>query len=150
MPKRSNKTKKQVTLKYLHRRIQSQLIIFTIIAVVVFGIMITDVYGGKIGVVLAGLGVLIGLLVGFVVGRIFAMTWHAPTEKVIMSMDKMGFVLIVAYVLFRTFSKQIFGEWIHGEALAVFTLCILGGIMVGRLLSMVRNITKILREQAIV
>lgn len=127
-----------------------QLIMFTIISGVVFGMTGVDVVGGKISAALAGLGVVIGLVVGFIVGRVFAVTWHEETEKIIMSMDKMGVVLIAAYILFRSFSKQIFGHWIHGETLAVFTLCVLGGVMIGRLLSMLRNITRVLRERAIV
>jgi len=149
MPQNSNKQRTAV-LKHLHRRILMQVIMFPVISLILLCIIGVDVFDHKIGIGLALLGILIGLAVGFMAGRIFAMHWHPETEKVIMRMDKMGFILIIAYILFRSFSKQIFGEWIHGEALTIFTLAMLGGIMVGRLLSMGRNITKILREQNIV
>jgi hypothetical protein len=148
---KSRKTNnKRSVIKHLHRRILVQIILFPVIAIILFGVIGVDVFQSKIGLALALLGIVIGLGVGIIIGRIFAMHWHPETEKVIMKMDKMGVILIVAYILFRSFSKQIFGEWIHGEALTIFTLCMLGGIMVGRVFGMGRSLAKILKEQQIV
>ena len=58
--------------------------------------------------------------------------------------------LIVVYIVFRIASKQLFGEFLSGDELTVVTFSLLAGIMIGRLLGMLRSVIGVLKEQNIV
>ncbi|MGH7204213.1 MAG: hypothetical protein ACREHC_07255 [Candidatus Levyibacteriota bacterium] len=135
--------------KYLHRRVLFQLIIFALISLVMLGIVGFDVLRGELSTILALGGLLLGLIVGYLAGRMFAIKWHEETQKVIIGLDRTGIIVIVLYVAFRFFGKQLFGEFLHGETLTAFTFSSLGGIMIGRLMSMYNSVVKILQEQKI-
>jgi site-specific recombinase len=95
-------------------------------------------------------GVILGVLIGIAASRMFLLKWHADTRKVIMSMDKLGFLVIGAYIVFRIFSKQLLGNFVHGEELTVTTFGLLAGIMLGRFLSLATNVRKILLREGII
>lgn len=109
-----------------------------------------DIFQGILSVMWALGGFILGGVVGILAGRMFAIKWHEDTQKVIIGIDKTGFLIIILYAVFRMFDRQLFGEFLHGSALTAFTFCLLGGIMIGRLLSMYQSIMKILKEQQIV
>jgi hypothetical protein len=135
--------------KYIHSRLLVQLIIFAVISIIMLGIVGYDISVRNISLALAGVGILIGLCIGFAAGRMFAIKWHEDTEKVIIGMDKTSVLIIVIYIAFRILGNQLFGQFLHGSALTAFTYCTLGGIMIGRFFSMTRSITKILKKQNI-
>jgi hypothetical protein len=135
--------------KHVHKRLLIQLIIFTLVSTGLFVVVIYDVLQGNIDLGWIALGIVIGLLVGIAAGRMFSIKWHADTQKVVMGMDKMGFLILGLYILFRIFGDRFLSNYMHGPTLAAFTFSMLDGIMIGRLLSMYRSVTKILREQKI-
>jgi len=136
--------------RHLHGRILWQLVIFVLASVILIVISLNDVLKGNISFVWFVGSVIVGLIVGLFIGRMFLLSWHEDTQKVIMRMDKLSILLLAAYIIFRVFSKQIFGEFLSGEALTDVTFCSLAGIMIGRLISMTRTIKKILYEQKII
>lgn len=138
-----------ISKKYLHKRVFSQLIIFLLISLVMLGIVGFDIMQGQLSFKLGIGGIFLGLVVGYLVGRIFSIKWHQPTQKVIINMDRTGIIIIVIYVVFRILGEQLFGEFLHGNALTAFTFSMLAGIMIGRLVSMYRRIISILKEQKI-
>ena len=79
----------------------------------------------------------------------FSLKWHEDTKKVILSIDKLGVLLIVVYVIFRIASEQFLGHYLHGQELTIITFTILVGIMIGRVAGMLRSISKILKAQNI-
>jgi hypothetical protein len=138
-----------VSRKHLHGRVLYQLVIFAIVSIVMLGIVGVDIMTGQLDPKLGIGGIVLGLIIGFLVGRIFAIKWHQETQKVIINMDRTGFLIIIIYVAFRIFGEQLFGEFLHGAALTAFTFSMLAGIMIGRLISMYRRVMAILREQKI-
>jgi hypothetical protein len=141
--------KTHIARKYVHKRLLVQLVIFAIVSVVLFGVVVFDVLQSNINLIWIALGIVVGLGVGLAAGRMFSIKWHEDTQKVVMGMDKMGFVVLALYILFRSFGDSFLSNYIHGPTLSAFTFSMLDGIMVGRLLSMYRSIEKILQEQHI-
>lgn len=141
--------KKTFPHKHIHRRILFQLVAFIVIAIIMFGIVAFDVVQQHLNPSWIIAGGVLGGFVGWLVGRIFLIGWHEDTQKVIISMDKMSILLIVAYVVFRLVSEHLLGEFIHGQELTMITYSFLGGIMVGRMLSIVRNVIRVLKNQHI-
>lgn len=139
-----------ISRTHLHRRVLYQLIIFAIISVVMFILVGIDIFQGILSVTWALSSIILGGVVGILAGRMFAIKWHEDTQKVIIGIDKTGIFVIILYVAFRIYGRQILGEFLHGDTLTAFTFCMLGGIMLGRLFSMYQSIVKILKEQQIV
>ena len=144
-----NKNLIHISKKHLHGRVLYQLIIFMIVSLVMIGIVGFDVFHGELPIGLALGGIVLGLVVGYFAGRMFAIKWHEETQKVIIGMDRTGLIVIILYVAFRIYGKQFLGEFLHGEELTVFSFSSLAGIMIGRLFSMSRSIIVILKEQKI-
>ena len=135
--------------KHLHRRIIIQILIIAVAAIFLLVAVAHDAVIDDIGLGMVALGLAIGLIVGFLSGRMFNLKWHPDTEKVIMTMDAMSFVVIGLYIAFRIFGTQLLGDYLHGEALTAFTFALLGGLLLGRLVSMARSIKKIFDEEGI-
>ncbi len=135
--------------KHVHGRVLVQLVIFFLVSAGLLVAVSYDAITGEIGLGLVALGLVIGLAVGFVVGKIFKLRWHQDTAKVVMSIDKMGFVLIAVYIAFRVFGEQLLGEYVHGAALSALTFAFLLGILVGRFVGVWNGVSRILTEQGI-
>jgi hypothetical protein len=93
---------------------------------------------------------IIGLAVGFIAGRIFDIKWHKDSRQIVGMMDELGIVILVLYMTFSIFRRQIFGQFIHGPLLTAFTFSLMGGITLGQVTSSVRSIRKILTFKDII
>jgi len=143
-------TNRRSAHKHIHSRILTQLVIFALVFIAITGFITYDVVAkGLVAGWVIG-GVALGVLIGLVAGRMFILKWHEDTQKVILTMDKLSFLLIGAYIVFRIFSEKLLGGILHGEELSVATFGLLAGIMLGRLLSMLTNIRKVLKKQGII
>jgi len=139
--------KRQIAKQHIHKRLRIQLMIFALVAIVMFGIVIFDIFTNALSISLAILGIVIGLIVGFIMGKMYIIKWHEETEKVIVSMDRTSVIIILLYVGFRVFEKQLFGPYINSAMLGAFTFSVLAGIMMGRFFSMRTKTKKVLKEQ---
>jgi len=136
--------------KHIHSRVLTQLVIFALVFLAITGFITYDVIAkGLVAGWIIG-GATLGILIGLAAGRMFILKWHEDTQKVILTMDKLSFLLIAAYIVFRIFSEKLLGGILHGEELSVATFGLLAGIMLGRLLSMLTNIRKVLKKQGII
>lgn len=133
--------------KHVHKRLQFQLVIFSVVSIVMIGIVAYDIFNHSLSIPLALLGIIIGLVVGFIVGRMYIIKWHEETEKVIVSMDRTSIFIIALYVAFRIFEKQLFSPYINSAMIGAFTFSILAGIMMGRFISMRIKTKKVLQEK---
>jgi hypothetical protein len=53
------------------------------------------------------------------------------------------------YIVFRIFSEQLLVEYVHGATLSALTFAFLGGLLVGRLVSVWRGVSRILKQQGV-
>lgn len=142
-------SKRAAAQKHVHNRILVQLFIFAAFIIGVTGFITYDMVQEHMSILWVIGAVAIGVGVGLAMGRIFALKWHEDTQKVILQMDKLSFLLIAGYVAFRILSEQFLGHILHGQELTVITFSLLGGIMIGRLVGMLRSISTILKTQNI-
>jgi hypothetical protein len=127
-----------------------QLVIFVLVSLGMLGAVFYDAIAGEVGIGYVALSLVLGIGVGLLVARIFKLGWHEDTRKVIMSLDRMSFVLIGVYVVFRIFSDQLLGHYLHGAALSAVSFAFLAGILLGRFVSIWRGVTRILKQQRII
>lgn len=139
--------KQHTARKHIHKRLLMQLSIFALVTVVMFGIVVFDILTSVLSLSLAIVGIGIGLIVGFILGRMYIIRWHEESEKVIVSMDKTSIIIIILYIAFRVFEKSLFSPYINSTMLGAFTFSVLAGIMFGRFFSMGTKTKKVLTEQ---
>lgn len=135
--------------KHVHKRLLSQLVIFAVIGVVMFGIVAYDIWTAIITIPLSILGIGIGVGAGFIVGKFYRIRWHEETQKVVTGLDRFGVIVIIIYIGFSIFRSQIFGKFVHGPALTAIGFASAGGVMMGRFAAIADNINKVLKKQKI-
>lgn len=128
----------------MENRLTIRLWVFFIIMSALSIIVIAHVFEGHISALLAVSGFAVGIMIGFLAGRMFIIFWHPETEKVVSRLDTVGFVILLMYVLLAVGRRWFLGHWLHGAELNAFGLSILTGLLLGRLLSMAMKIKKIL------
>jgi hypothetical protein len=139
--------KKSSVKQYIHKRLRIQLIIFALVSIVMFGIVVFDIFTNALSLWIGVFGIVIGSIIGFIVGRMYIIKWHEETEKAIVSMDKTSILIIALYIVFRIFEKALFSPYINSAMLGAFTFSILAGIMFGRFFSLRIKTKKVLKEQ---
>ncbi len=94
------------------------------------------------------------LLFGFLSGLLFVrrkkIYWEEETARVIGKMDQVGVVLLVIYIIFSVTRHWLLHQWLQGNQLTAFSFSFAAGAMGGRLLSIRKQIVRVLREQKII
>jgi hypothetical protein len=135
---------------YIEKKLLIRLYIFLIISILLVIYIVHEIYRGNIFWLLAVTGICFGGVAGIVLGRFMGVTWHEEKEKVISKLDVVGAIAIVLFITLDLSREWIFGHWIQGVSLSVFTLCVLAGALFGRFLGMRYKVLHILKEQDIV
>ncbi|MFC1645353.1 hypothetical protein ACFL08_04990 [Patescibacteria group bacterium] len=138
------KRKKKIVKTHVDRKLLARLIFFCVIIFVMLCIVAYDVIVGKMGIPLALAGMIAGLGIGWVAGRIFKMYWCSEANKVVYHLDTIGIIILIFYVTIEVGKQWVFRQWFEGEQLFAFSLIFLSGLLIGRMLSMVRKIKKVL------
>ena len=130
--------------QHIAPKLLNRLKIFALIITIILGVVAYRIFSGEIGIPLAGLGLLAGIMIGLIAGRMFKILWHPETQKVVSSLDKIGMLFLLFYIAVEVGRKWLFGYWLHGAKLNAFGLIFLAGLLLGRLLAMIKNIKKVL------
>jgi len=125
-------------------KLVTQLRLFSIIALAMLGVILFDVARNEISILLAVSGLLIGVAVGIVVSRMRRLSWDEQARKVIAQIDWIGAGILVLYIVFTLTRNWLFGHWVQGAMLGVFTLAITAGSMLGRVFGIRYGIRKTL------
>ena len=138
---------KTLSQQYLDKRALFRLRLLFGIFILMFLILIHDLFDHKIGLLLASSGLLIGIGLGFLAGRMIKVKWHEKRNKVISEMDRLGVIILILYILFEYYRNVIFGRWLGGVTLTAFGFSILTGMMLGRFLNTKMDIEDVLKEK---
>ncbi len=76
-------------------------------------------------------------------------SWDAETSQAVTHMDRLGIIILIAYLIFAFSRSWIFSHWFHGYGLTAFSLSIGAGGMLGRLYTMRQRIRQVLKEEGI-
>ncbi len=149
MPK-NKKSRRHLFRKHVHSRLLIQLRIFLAISLVMLAIVFYDLWENVITWPMVLIGGGVGLIAGFIVGKLYGIVWHEDTQKIVTRMDRFGMFVIALYIGFSLFRRQLFGHFIQGPALTAMPFASVGGVMAGRFAAIIGNINKILKDQKII
>lgn len=138
---------KAENFKYVSKRLKTRIFIFLVIAVLMFGVMSYDVLEGQAAWWMAALGVIVGLVIGFVFGRLARVQWHESEEKIVTQMDAIGVVVIIAYIGLAVLRNVLLEDFLSGTALTTVSFALVSGILLGRFFGMHISIMKVLKER---
>lgn len=137
--------KENTLRKYLDKHVYNQ-IRTVIIFAVVFGLgTVYEIVAFGFNLPLAASSFLLGLLVGIFVSRRYKLSWDSETNQVVSSMDRIGLIIFVLYIIFMISRSFIVSYWEHGAAYFGIIFAITAGVMVGRLVA-TRHALKKIRE----
>ncbi len=130
----------------ISNRLKTRSALFLLIAIVMLGIMAYDVIRGDAAWWMALAGIAVGLVIGFIFGRLARVRWHETEEKIVMQNDAMSVVLIVVYIGLAMLRNVLLHDILSGAALLAVTFALASGILFGRFLGMHISIMRVLHE----
>lgn len=139
--------RKKIAQTHIDPKLLRRLQIFTVIIFIIFSIGGYRYYRWDITIVHLVIGGFIGTGIGYLAGRMFRIFWHEELEKVMSQLDKTWIIFLILYIGVEIGRNWLFGHWFSGVELSAFGIIFLGGLLLGRLLSMTSAIKKILREE---
>lgn len=132
--------------EHVHARLRNRVRIYFGLAVVIVLVIAYRLIfeGGNLLYPIVALAV--GLVIGVIVSRMFAISWDKDSEKVVSRMDMYGAAFLVAYVLFEITGEYFIRQWFSGPEVLDVILSLAGGAVLGRGIGMGRAMVRVLRE----
>jgi hypothetical protein len=134
--------------KPVDRRIVIQVAVLALVALVLLGFTVWQVARDTLGPGWAIGGLLAGGAVGIVASRTKRLQWDDRTGRVISRIDRMGAVLLVAFLVSIIIRSWVLGHWVEGAALSALGLSITAGTLAGQALATRRGVREILHSAA--
>ncbi len=116
------------------------------IALIFLVIVTIEVILGFFNPFIAILGILAGVVLGILSNRIFHLHWDEESEQVISNVDRLGVVILILYFIVAIYRRFFLEDYFEGTPLLILTLSIIAGTMIGRLLTTIVLVRRILRR----
>ncbi|MEO6020741.1 MAG: hypothetical protein ABIP45_10890 [Knoellia sp.] len=123
----------------LRMRIYSIIFLVTSLIVIVRGVLL-----GWVGLIPVASCLAIGLTVGLVASRTYAMRWDEESGTVVGRIDLIGGVVLLGYILISLFRSRLVGIWLPGTVASVAGLAVVAGVMGGQVIGTGHGIGRIL------
>ncbi len=133
--------------KHIDKKLVRRMIMFAIILTIMTGVLVYEIFISNINLLWIIVGIVAGIFIGFIAGRIFTIEWSKEKKVVVGRLDLIGGIVLTLYILVSIGRSWIFAHWFKGMMLTAFTFSFIEGAMIGRLLSMRFNIKRVLIEQ---
>lgn len=130
--------------KVISRRLLAQLRIFGLIFLVMVGLLVYDMAKGLVSLPVGLGGLVLGLLIGVIVSRMYRLSYDEEEQQVAGRIDCVGGAILLLYIAFAIFRNQLFAPFVEAAQLAGFGLSVSAGTMLGRLVGTSRRIRRVL------
>lgn len=134
----------------IHKRLRLRLIVYFAISILLMGISIFHLIKDGASVLIATIGLIIGVGIGMIVARIFKISWDNNASQVISKFDTVGVIILIFYILFEIKRAKIVGYFVAGPSVIAVSFSLLAGIMYGRVLGIHGKINEVFKEQGII
>jgi len=145
----AHKKRREAGKKYVHLKLRRSLRIYFVVSLIVLILVIYDMLRDHANPLLVLLGLVVGIIVGKMFTRIYKISWDDTGGNVIQKMDIYGIVLIVFYVAFDLSREHLVEIFIHGGSVASVSLALLAGAFYGRVLGSIKAIRRVIQEEKV-
>lgn len=143
------KHKKKIK-KHIDKKILLRARIFALVFLVMSVLLARDVIIDVISLPAALLALGFGLIVGIIASRMFHLSWSRDGNKVIASLDTLGIIILLLYILFAFVRDDILNYIVHGKLVGAMSMALVTGSFLGQLIGMRNGIKGILKEEGII
>ncbi|HVV15107.1 MAG TPA: hypothetical protein VHD55_01765 [Candidatus Paceibacterota bacterium] len=134
---------------HVHPTLQRRLRMFFIIGGITLAVVGWDIVQGAITVPVALASIAVGTVVGWFTSRIFHLSWNEDGQRVVGRIDKIGWFVLVAYIVFEV-SRAVFFDVVHtGLDATAITFAFVSSALLSRMFGLRGRIVKILKEEKI-
>ncbi len=139
--------RRRYSKEFVHKKLVFRLRLFLALFSIMLIIGLYDISYSYITIAKATLAFFTGMVLGYVVGSASKVIWHEEANKVMVKMDIVSGVILVLYIIFAIFKRTIFQHWFNGNELSAFVISLSAGIMLGRFVSIRKQIIAVLKQQ---
>lgn len=143
------KRRRKLINKHVDKKLRNKLRMYFVISAALIVAVSYEIITGVVGFPFVLAGMAIGILLGFIVARVFHISWDHDAKQTISRLDILGGVILALYVVFAIFRAKIIGSFVHGQAIGGVSISITTGIMIGRMLGIRGRIIQVLKEQKV-
>lgn len=136
--------------KHVHSKLQRRIVMYFVFSVLMLIFVVYEVVTGQLSLLYALGGLLVGLGIGWIIARMFRITWDKDLQKVVNRLDRFGVIVIVLYIVFSLLRRMLLSDFLQGNQLLGTSLALASGIMIGRLFGIGQKIIRVLRQEGII
>jgi hypothetical protein len=136
--------------KHLDKKLRFRLRLYFLISIILIGVVFFEVLTNRVSLILASSALVIGVVIGVFVARMFLLSLDKDAKKVISRLDIVGGVILAIYIVIAIFRGRIIGHFVQTNYVTGTSLSIVTGIMMGRVIGTGQRIVQILKDQALI
>lgn len=130
--------------RYVSSRILKRYRLLSLILLVMLAVLVYDLLTGKVQFLLILPAFLFGMVMGWVVRRMYRLEWDAQEDKVVSRLDWLGGIILVLYLVFSLSRDRLLSHWVaDASQLAGITLALSVGTLLGRLQGMKHGVLRL-------
>lgn len=131
----------------ISKRLRTRQAIFIVIAILLALFILYDIVVNAVPWYDAAGAYIIGLPIGYLLGRAIKIRWHETNEQAISETDAAGTIALVLYIAFAVTREWILGHWFAAAIVLPISLALAAGLLLGRYIGIRESINRVLREQ---
>jgi Na+/proline symporter len=141
---------KRAVRKYVDDKLLFRFRRLFIFFIIIVAIVVDEVLHNYIAGYLAAAGFILGIVIGLLASRrMHRISWDAEAKQAVTSMDRVGIIILIAYLIFAVTRRWLFSYWLQGYGLTAFSLSIGAGSILGRLYTTRQKIRHLLKKEGI-
>ena len=148
MPRKQRSLRKHV--HHVDKKLRFRLRLYSIISIVMFGIVLYEIFKNTLPLEFAVVGIFIGLFVGIISARMYNLSWNHDAKKIVSRLDMLGIIILTVYIVFAIFRTKLISYFVQGPVVGAISFSIIAGIMIGRVIGTRNAIIEILQEREII
>jgi hypothetical protein len=136
--------------KQVHPTLRRRIRLFLLLSAIMLALVISDIFNGTLSIQISLLAIVIGGIVGFITSRIFNLSWDKNGLHVVGTIDAIGWVVLIAYILFESVRATLFQTIIHtASSPTAITFAFIAAAFFTRVLGLRGRIIKILKDEKV-
>ena len=128
----------------ISRALRTRQTLFIAIALALAAFILYEIVRGSVPWYDALGAYIVGLPIGYLLGRMLKVRWHEGDQQAISETDAAGTIALVVYIAFAASREWILEHWFAAAIVLPISLAIAAGILLGRYLAIQRSINKVL------